>query len=65
MLHDQDIGDRINLKQRQVFDFLYDWAKLLIKFKSMRPTCQQQQFYLFFLGDKGCGKLHSIEIIFH
>ena len=52
------------LKNKQVFDFAYDWAKYLIKFKLIKPTSQQKSFHLFLSGDGGCGKSHLIKTVF-
>ena len=47
ILDGQDIGNKIisfNFKQTQVSFFVYDLAKSLIKFKSIKTTCQQRRF---------------------
>ena len=55
----------LNLKQRQIFDFIHDWAKLNVKVKSGTTKKQSPPFHLFLLGSGGCGQSHLIQTIFH
>ena len=55
----------LNLKQRQIFDFIYNSAKSRVKFKSGTISKQSIPFHLFLLGSRGCDKLHSIIAVFH
>ena len=55
----------LNLKQRQIFDFIYNSAKSRVKFKSGTISKQSTPFHLFLLGSRGCDKLPSIIAVFH
>ena len=65
---DHDINSKIrslNLKQRQIFDFIHNWAKLHVKVKSGTTKNQSTPFHLYLWGRGGCGRLHLIQTIFH
>ena len=68
ILSDSEINSKIrslNLKQRQIFDFIHNWAKLHVKVKSGTTKKQSTPFHLFLSGSGGCGKSHLIQTIFH
>ena len=61
---DDEINSKIrslNLKQQQIFDFIYNWAKLHVRATKKQST----PFHLFLSGSGGCGKSHLIQAIFH
>ena len=52
ILSDDEINSKIrslNLKQWQIFNFIYNWAKLHIKVKSGTTKKQSMSFHLFVL----------------
>ena len=68
VLTDTDSSQKIrslNLKQRQVFDFVYNWVKSYIISKSAYRKQVSVPFHLFLSGDGGCGKSHLIKTIYH
>ena len=68
ILSDSEIDSKIsslNLKQRQIFDFIYNWAKSHVKVKCATPSKQSTPFHLFLSGSGGCGKSHLIKTVFH
>ena len=68
ILSDSEIDSKIrslNLKQRQIFDFIYNWAKSHVKVKCATPSKQLTPFHLFLSGSGGCGKSHLIKTVFH
>ena len=68
ILSDDEINSKsrsLNLKQRQLFDFIHNWAKLHIKVKSATTKKHSMPFHLFLSGSGGCGKSHLIQTIFH
>ena len=68
ILSDIEINSKIrslNFKQRQIFDFIFNWAKLQVKVKSGITSNQSKPFHLFLSGSGGCGKSHLIKTICH
>ena len=68
ILSDNEINCKIrylNLKQRQIFDFIYNWAKSHVKVKCGTNSKQSTPFHLFLSGTRGCGKSHLIKTVFH
>ena len=66
ILNDSEINSKIrslNFKQRQIFDFIYNWAKSNVKCEA--TSKQSTPFHLFLSGGGGCGKSHLIKIVFH
>ena len=53
----------LNLKQRQIFDFIFNWAKLQVKVKSGIISNQSKPFHLFLSDSRGCGESHLIKTI--
>ena len=53
------------MKQRQVFDFVYNWAKSYIIFKSAYRKQVPVPFHLFVSVDGGCRKSHLIKTVYH
>ena len=56
VLSDSEINSNIrslNLKKRQRFDFIFNWAKLQVKVKSGIISNHSKPFYLFFSGSGG------------
>ena len=54
----------LNLNQRQIFDFIFNCAKLQVKVKSGIISNQSKPFHLFLSGSGGCGKSHLIKTIY-
>ena len=68
ILSDSEINSKIrslNVKQRQIFDFIYNWAKSHVKVKCGTTSKQSTPFHLFLSGSGDCGKLHLIKNMFH
>ena len=68
ILSDSEINSKIrsvNDKQRQIFDFIYDWAKSDVKVKCRTTSKQSTQFHIFLSGSGGCRILHLIKTVFH
>ena len=68
ILSDSEINSKIrslNLKQRQIFDFLFNGAKLQFNVKSGIISNQSKPFHLFLSGSRSCGKSHLIKTIYH
>ena len=66
-LHDDDIGVLIrslNHKQRQVFDYIYHWARNVVKHRFSIVPNKLQSFHLFLTGGSGCGKSHLIKTVY-
>ena len=65
---DREINSKIrslNVKQRQIFDFIYNSDRSHVKVKHGTTSKQSTLFHLFLSGSGGCGKLHLIKTIFH
>ena len=54
----------LNVQQRQVFDFVYSWAKETVKQKSSVKPNFVKPFNLFLSGSGGFGKSHLIKPIY-
>ena len=54
----------LNVQQRQVFDFVYSWAKETVKQKSSVKPNLVKPFNLFLSGSSGVGKSHLIKTIY-
>ena len=68
ILSDSEINSKLrflNLKQRQIFGFIYNWAKLHVKVKCGTTSKQSAPFYLFLPGKGGSGKLPLNKTVFH
>ena len=68
MLSDDDLSKKIrslNVKQRKVFDFIYNWAKSYITSKLGNAKQLPVPFYLFLLDSRGCVKSHLTKTIYH
>ena len=68
LLRDDHLSQNIrsfNLKQRQVFDFVYDWANSYIISKPLYGKQVSVSFHLFISGDGGYRKSHLFKTIFH
>ena len=68
ILSDNEINSKIrslNLKQRQIFDFIHNWVKFHVKVKSGTTKKQSTPFHLFLSGSGHCGKSHLIQTMFH
>lgn len=48
----------LNLKQRQMLNFLYSWAKSLVKFNSAKGMSQTIPYSLLISGEGDCRKSH-------
>ena len=53
----------LNVRQRQVFDFVYSWAKETVKQKSSVKPNLVKPFNLFLSGSGGVGKSHLIKTV--
>ena len=65
--NDDEISTNIrslNFKQRQIFDFVYSWAKETVKQKSSKNSEIIGPFHLFFSGSAGVGKSHLVKTIY-
>ena len=68
ILSNSDINSKIrslNLKQRQIFDSIFNWAKLQVKVKSGIISNQSKPFHIFLSDSGGCGKSNLIKSIYH
>ena len=54
----------LNVQQRQVFHFLYSWAKETVKQKSSVKLKFVKPFHFFLSGSGGVGKSHLIKTIY-
>ena len=67
LVRDDEINANIqslNVQQRQVFDFVYSWAKETVKQKSSVKPNLVKPFNLFLSGSGGVGKSHLIKTIY-
>ena len=67
VLCDNEINTKIrslNKKQREVFEFIFTWAKRIVKSWSS-TIVSVLPFYIFLTGGGGFGKSHLIKTIFH
>ena len=67
ILSDSEINSKIrslNVKQRQMFDFIYNWTKSHVKVKCRTTSKQSTPFHVFLSDSEGCGKLHLIKTVF-
>ena len=55
----------LNVKQRKIFDFIYNWAKSHVKVKCGTTLKQSTLFHVFLSGSGACGRLHLIKTVFH
>ena len=65
---DSEINNKVrslNLKQRQIFNFIFNWAKLQVKVKSGIISNQPKPFHPFFPDSGCCDKSHLIKTIYH
>ena len=53
----------LNLNQRQIFDFINNWAKSHVKVKCGTTSKQSTRFHLLLSGSGGCGKSHLIKTL--
>ena len=68
ILRDSEINSKIRslkFKQRQIFGFIFNWARLQVKVKSGIISNQSESFHLFLPGCGGCGKSHLMKTIYH
>ena len=68
ILSDSEINSKIrslDLKQKQIFDFIYNWAKSHVKVECGTTSKQSTPFHLFLSGSGGCGQSHLIKTVFH
>ena len=68
ILRDSEINSEIRslkFKQRQIFGFIFNWARLQVKVKSRIISNQSESFHLFLPGCGGCGKSHLMKTIYH
>ena len=68
ILCDSEINSKIrslNLKQKQILDFIYNWAKSHVKVECGTTSKQSTSFYLLLSGSGGCDKSHLIKTVFH
>ena len=68
ILSDNDLSIKIkslNMKQRYVFDFIYNWAKSCMISKSGYGKILPVPFCLFILEGGGCGTLSLMKTIYH
>ena len=68
ILSDNDLSIKIkslNMKQRYVFNFIYNWAKLYMISKSNYGKILPVPFFLFLSRGGGCEKLSLIKTIYH
>ena len=66
ILSDSEINSKIrsvNLKQRQIFNFIFNWAKLQVKVKSGIISNQSKPFHLFLSDSRSCGESHLIKTV--
>ena len=66
-LTDDELSEKVrslNVKQRQVFDFIYNWAKSCIS-KCANGKQVPVPFHIFLSGGGGYGKSHLIKTIYH
>ena len=67
LVSDDEVNSNIqslNVQQRQVFDFVYSWAKETVKQKSSVKPNLVKPFNLFLSGSSGVGKSHLIKTIY-
>ena len=67
VLTDNELSEKVrslNVKQRQVFHFIYNWAKSCIS-KCANGKQVPVPFHIFLSVGGGCGKSHLIKIIYH
>ena len=50
--------------QRQVFDYIYHWARNVVKHRYSIVPNEVQSFHLFLTGVGGCGKSHLIKTVY-
>ena len=55
----------LNLNQRQIFDFIFNCAKLQVKVKSGIISNQSKPFHLLLSVSGGCVKSHLIKTIYN
>ena len=68
ILSDSEIDSKVrslDLKQKQIFDFIYNWAKSHVKVECGTTSKQSTPFHLFLSGSGGCGQSHLIKTEFH
>lgn len=68
ILCDDEINKKVrslNIEQRKIFDYVYNWAKTLVKNLSSKSPRKIHAFHLFLSGSGGCGKSHLIRTIYH
>ena len=60
-LSDSEINSKIrslDVKQRQIFDFIYSWANSRVKVECGMTSKQSTPFHLFLSSSGACGKTH-------
>ena len=60
-LSDSEINSKIrslDVKQRKIFDFIYNWANSRVKVECGTTSKQSTPFHLFLSSSGACGKLH-------
>ena len=54
----------LNMKQREVFDFIHKWSRDYIKSLCCKVIKKVKSFHIFTTGSAGVGKSHLIKTIF-
>ena len=68
LLTDNDINSRIrslNSQQREIFEYVLNWAREYIKNLSCKKPSEIKPFYLFLTGGGGVGKSHLLTTIYN
>ena len=68
VLSDDIINEKIrslNVKQREIFEKVYKWARDYAKNRSCKFPREIFPFYIFLSGGGGCGKSHLVNTIYH